>query len=182
MDAVTLHQFFVHRDSFHEKFDPRHLMRAGHVTEYLLEGIPVARSVVRRDANTEYDDGRARGFARADDFLEVGLHPFRRKSSEAIVAAEFQNDQGGIEGSECRFDTGSPSLSCFAADAGVNHTMFVPLSLQTGLQQSGPGLVNVYAVSRAQAVAEDQYSRCLSTVSVAGQQDKKKDNNSSHGQ
>lgn len=48
------------------------------------------------------------------------------------------------------------ALGRVPANAGVHHPMFVPLFLQPGLQQSGPRLVNVNAVARAQAVAEHQ--------------------------
>lgn len=48
------------------------------------------------------------------------------------------------------------ALSRVPANTGVHHLMFVPLSLQSGLQQSGPRLVNVNAEARAQAVTEHQ--------------------------
>ena len=37
--------------------------------------------------------------------------------------------------------------------------MFVPLGIQSGLQQSRPGSVNIYAVTGTQAVAENYDSR-----------------------
>ena len=94
-----------------------------------------------------------------DNGSDVALHDLWRKSAQTIVAAQLQDDEIGAEIFERCIDPGLAALCRFAAYAGVNDPMFVPLGIQSGLQQSRPGSVNIYAVTGTQAVAENYDSR-----------------------
>ena len=103
--------------------------------------------------------GRVRGTL--DDPGEVLARAGRRKSSQPIVTAELDDNDSRRQAGDDIVDARGPAFGSFAADAGVDHAMFVTLLGKTGLQQCGPGQVYVYAVASRQAVAEhDQYG-CL---------------------
>lgn len=155
MYAITLHQVFVERDTFHEKLDPRNIVLGCQIAEDLLECRAVAPTVVCWNLNSEHHDGRAGCFAFQDDVLKVVLHSIGRNAPKAVVTAELKNDKGRLERLQSLINAGGPTLGCFTANAGVNHTMFVPLLLEPQLQQCGPGLVNVYTVSGTQAITDD---------------------------
>ena len=71
-------------------------------------------------------------------------------------------------------DSSGAALGGLTTDTGVDYAMFVTLISEPRLQQSGPGLVNVNTVARAQTVAEDQDSRSIRTVAVDGYQQQEK--------
>ena len=64
---------------------------------------------------------------RLNDLAHVVFHDVRWKTTQTVVSAEFQNDEIRMEVFQGCTDTGFTPFSCFAADAGVNDTMFVPL-------------------------------------------------------
>jgi hypothetical protein len=59
--------------------------------------------------------------------------------------------------------------------------MFVPLVGEPGLQQSGPGLVNINTIASAQAVAENQYGRGFRRVCLRAYQQQQQGEKTSHG-
>jgi hypothetical protein len=77
------------------------------------------------------------------------------------AGAQLENNEGWLEGGEGRLDARRAACGRFAANAGVDHPMFVTLGVQTGLQQSGPGLVNIDTIAGTQAVAEYEHGRRL---------------------
>lgn len=168
MDAVTLQQLCIERDTLHEKLYPRYFVFGGYLAKDVFERVGVSLTVVRRYANAEQDDGGTGLDAAGNDLVEITLHAARRNATEAIIGAQLKNDQRRIEGAERVFDARCAAFSSFTADAGVNDPMFVPLSFEACLQQCGPGLVNVYAVSCAQAVAKHENGRRFRTVSAGG--------------
>jgi hypothetical protein len=86
----------------------------------------------------------------------------------------------GGEVLECGPDAFGAAFRRLAADTGVDDPMFVPLSPEPRLQQSGPRLVNVHTVTCAQAVAEHQDSRHVGRMAAGGRQQSNKDQKSTH--
>ena len=58
--------------------------------------------------------------------------------------------------------------------------MFVPLVFETRLQQSDPGLVNLYAVARTQAIAKNEDGRRVVAFRMSGYQQNQQGKNYSH--
>jgi len=170
MNPVSLHQRFIERHTIHKELDPWDLELGGQLAKDILERIGVPLAVIRWNADAEQHDGSPGSLARANDLVEVAFHAARRKAPEAVIAAQLEDDQRRVEILEGPLNTGCATLGRFAADAGVNHAMFVPLALETCLQQCGPGLVNVYTESCTEAVAEYENSRRLGAVRIGGQQ------------
>ena len=87
---------------------------------------------------------------------KVVAHLAQRQAAQTVVAAELQDH-------DCRFvqlqrarQAGAGAASRLAADAGVHHTVTVPLSGQSPLQQRYPGRIDRYAITCAQAVADHE--------------------------
>ena len=156
MNAVILHQVLVHRDAVHEELYPGHLELGRQVAVNFLEGLGIPCAVVGRDADAEQDNRSAAGLACFDDGSEISARALGGEAAESVVAAELENDDSGLEALNSTVYAAGATLGCLPANAGVDDPMFVPLSLQPRLQQSGPGLVNVYAEAGAQAVAKHQ--------------------------
>ena len=116
-----------------------------------------------------------------DDLVQIIAHRRGREAAQAIIAAELKNDKSGREHVDSLSNSGCAALSGVTANAGVNHSMFVPLFLQPGLQQSGPGLVNVNTKTGTEAVTKDQDSRRYGRVRLDAQQQQKQGNESTHG-
>ena len=183
MNAVRLHEFFVQCDAFHEELDPRDLECGCDVAEYAVEHLDVTLAVVRRNLDTEQDDGRPGFRGRLDDVLEIAFHPGRRNTAQAVIATQCQDNQVRAESLDGRADPRRAAFGRIAADTGVDHTMFVPLLPQAGLQQSGPGLVHLYAEAGTQAVTEHQDGwRRGRAVCTGGQEQESYCENSTHGQ
>jgi len=166
MNSVSLHQLLVECHILHKKLNPGNLVRCSHFTKDVIECVGVALAVISRNSNSENNDGSTGCLAGADNLVEVALHALGGEPSKSVVATQLENDQRGAERLEGTLNSGRAPLRGFAADAGVNHSMFVPLAFQARLQQRGPGLVNVYTESCAEAVTEHEYSWSLRTVRV----------------
>ena len=130
-----------------------------HLAKDVFELLGIALPVVWRNTYAEQDHGRTGGFANTDDRVEIALDAARRKAAQAIVAAEFEDNQRRIERLDGAGDPRRPAFGRFAANTGVHHAMFVPLFLQTILQQRCPGLVNINPESGTEAVAKYEDGR-----------------------
>ena len=104
------------------------------------------------------------------------MHAVGGNTAQAIVTAEFENDKGRGERFQGLDNAGRAPLGCFTANAGVNHAMFVPLLFKAQLQQCGPGLVNVYTVTGAEAVADNQDGWFLRAACAGAKKQDKKGN------
>ena len=182
MNTVILHQFLIQDHVSHKKLDPRNLVFRGEFPVDVFKSCRVASSVIRRNPDPEQHNSGAGALASANDLVEIAFHAFGRKTPEAIIAAEFEDDQRGAEVTESPLDPGSASLGRIPADTGVDHAMFVPLVFESRLQQRGPGLVNVYSISCTKAIAEHEYSWRFRAVCGRTEKKDKKDNKYSHGQ
>jgi hypothetical protein len=138
---------------------------------HVFEGASIALPVVARDPDSEEHDGCAAGATGFDDHGQVFFHSDRWKTAQAIVATELQDNEIRRKFFQCRGDPADAAFGRFTADAGVDDSMFVPLCHQAGLQQSGPRLVNIHTVARAEAVAEHHNRR---RACVAGRSHAKK--------
>ena len=169
VNAVLLKQFVVHCDTLHEELDPLDAEVLGYLCVNCLEGLSVASAGICRYTDSQQDDGSAGSLGLTDNGPEIFLDTGRRKTTQTIISAEFQYDQVRLERIEGIVNPRRTAFGGLTANAGVHYAMFVPLLCKPVLQQSGPGLVNVYTKSGAQAVAEDQHGRWFRRLYTGGQ-------------
>jgi len=162
--TIFLEKIIVKCDAIHEKLDPLYLELFRNLPEDVFELCGITGAVVGGDSNTQQHDCRAGGFRALDDFLQIGLHARRRKASQTVVAAQFQYDQFRRKIRDRGFNASGTAFCRFATDTGVNDSIFVPLLIEARLQQSAPGLVNIYSITCAEAVAKYQDSWRFGTV------------------
>ena len=92
MNAVALHQIFVRCDTVHEKLYPRNIEFTRELAIDILERLCIAGTIVRGYADAEKDNRGAAGFAAFDDKPEIVSHALRGNPAQAVVAAQFEND------------------------------------------------------------------------------------------
>lgn len=92
MNTVVLHQLLVCCDAVHEKLYPRNIEFTREFAKDILERLCIAGTIVSRYADAEKDNRGAAGFAAFDDQLEIASHALRGNPAQAIVAAQFEND------------------------------------------------------------------------------------------
>jgi hypothetical protein len=83
----------------------------------------------------------------------------QRQAAQAVVGAEFQDDDGRALGGEGLGDARASAGGGLAALAGIDHAIMQLLARQPLPQQLDPAGLARDAVSRRQAVAEHQDHR-----------------------
>lgn len=126
MYAIRQQQFFIESDALHEELYPRQAMFRRDVAECGFESLAVSGSVIQRylDCQQHYSGSGVLGCN--NDFVEIAAQALRRKAAQAIVGTEFQDNQFGLEALQRLFDSRDATFGGFAANAGVDDTMFVP--------------------------------------------------------
>ena len=181
MNAIILHQFIVQCDAFEKELDPGNIQFCSELTKYVFKRLYIPLAVVWWNCNAKHYDSSARIYAASDNSPQVLAHRARWDAAEPVIAAEFQNDQLRSESLYRLADTGRATFGRIAANTGVHHAMFVPLFFQPFLQQSGPGLVNVYTVAGAEAVTEYEHSRLFVGKGLRAGEQQQQDKNTTHG-
>ncbi len=90
----------------------------------LVELADVVGAVVGGEGDAGEDDFGSAGLEGGDDLVEVGAGVFDAEAAEAVVAAELDDDDGGLHGD----DGGDAFYAVFggvAADAGVDDAVVV---------------------------------------------------------
>ena len=126
MNAIRQQQFFIESDTFHEKFYPRQAMFRRDVAERGFESLAVSGTVIQRYLDSEQHHGSTGVLGRNNDFIEIAAQALWRKAPQAVVGAEFQDNQFGLEALQRLIDPRDGAFGGFTANAGVDDTMFVP--------------------------------------------------------
>ena len=180
MDSVLLHQLIVQCYALHKKLDPWHVILCGYFAKNVFKCLGIALSVTWRNADAEQNDVGTGGPATGNNPVKISLDARGWKPPEPVVSAQLKDNKRGFEGLDCGLDTCRTAFSCFSAYAGVDDSMFVPLLLKPRLQQCRPGLVNIYTVTRTQAVAENKYRWYVGGAGRMCEQRNNKDKYSKH--
>jgi hypothetical protein len=124
----------------------------GEIAENLVEGLDVVGAVVRRkgDAGEEHLD--VRGFEGGEDRVKILLCLMGRQSPEPVVAAEFDDDDGGVGLDDCVY-VGGCVLGGGAAGAPVFDLVFVAALVQIALERVWERLAGLEAISGGDTVA-----------------------------
>src|SRR6202022_3862218 len=115
--------------------------------------LDVVGAVVGWEGDASEDYFGAAGLQRGDDSIEVGAGVLDTQAAEAVVAAELDDDDGGVQGE----DAGEAHDTVFggvAADALVENAIVVTAGVEYGLEVVGVALTGVGAVAGGEAVAE----------------------------
>ncbi|OGV74108.1 MAG: hypothetical protein A3B82_05705 [Methylophilales bacterium RIFCSPHIGHO2_02_FULL_57_10] len=92
-----------------------------------------------------------------DNGGEILSHVLDRQAAQAVVGAEFEDDNGGLVFGEGGRDATQTATGGFAADAGIDHAPARFLLRQLFFQQAHPAGFAWNAVGSRQAVTEHQY-------------------------
>ncbi len=119
----------------------------------LVEGLDVVGAVVRREGYTGEDDFAAGVKQRGDDGIEVAARIRDGEAAEAVVAAEFDNDDSRVEAQHV-LEPVDAVFAGIAADAGVDDFEVVAVAVEAGLQVVGIRMTGTDAIASGDAVAE----------------------------
>ena len=113
----------------------------------------VVGAVVGRKGDAGEGDGGSAPFEPGDDDVEVGAGVGDGEAAEAVVAAELDYDDRGLEGDDA-VDAGDAILGGVAADAGVDDAVLVSGVVEVFLEEVGVALAGVSAEAGGEAVSE----------------------------
>src|ERR1019366_3035094 len=151
--AVALHEVVVGADAFEQGGDERQLIFGGEVLVQGFELRDECGTVVRRQRHAGEDDARAGALELLYHAREVGLRDGEGDAAEAVVAAEFEHDDGRLFGQRHE-DAGEAVLRGVAADAEIDDAIGESAAVQVLLEEVGETLPGVEAEAVGDAVAE----------------------------
>lgn len=167
MDAVLLDGAGDIDEVFVDHGDETHVVLRGEVAEDLVERGDVVGAIVGGQRDACEEDLDVCGLQGGEDGVEVLARLIRRQPAEAIVAAEFDDDDGGM-----RLDDGVDVRDCIlgggAAGAAILDFVFVAALVEVLLERVRPGLAGLETIAGRDAVAVADDGR-----PIGGQQGKR---------
>ena len=155
MDAVVLHVTQVLGDDIGKKKRDQHQpVLGGEILVDFLEIANVIGTVIGRQSHSGQHHARAGLLERGDHLIQIGSGVFERHSTQPIVSAQFEDDDGGMERGG-RIDPRDAAFGGIAADAEIDDVPRQIIRVQFFLQIVGKTLSGREAVAGADAVAED---------------------------
>lgn len=130
----------------------RNAIARGDLMIHKVELMNVGGAVVGRERDAGEQNFCMRGQQTRDDGFKVAFGDRQRQAAEAVVAAEFDYDDGGMHGE----DAGQAVDAVFAgiaADAGVDNAVAVAAGVEVVLERGGPGLAGFESVAGGDAVS-----------------------------
>ena len=152
MDAVGLDGSGHGVDVRVEHGQQRNVIARGDLVIHEVELMDVGLAIVgrERDAGEQYLGVRCD--EAGDDGLKIAFGGGERQATEAVIAAEFDDDDRGVHGEDER-ESIDAVLGSVAADAGVNDAVVVAAGVEVALERGGPGLAGNEAVASGDAVS-----------------------------
>ena len=145
--AGNMHQVFV------DHGDKGGVVFRCEIAEDLLEGLDVVIAVVGREGDAGEQDFDVRVFERGENLVKVAPGLVEGQTAQAVVAAELDDDDLGVEEQDGT-EAGDSILGGGAAGALIVHLVVVAASVQIPLQRVGKGLAGLKAVASGDAVTE----------------------------
>jgi len=118
-----------------------------------LELLDVVGAVVGREADAGEGEAGVAGAESGEDGVEVGAGVFDAEAPEAVVAAELDDDESGVEGDDA-VDALEAVLGGVAADALVDDTVGEVVGVEVFLEIVGVALAGIGAMAGGEGVAE----------------------------
>ena len=118
-----------------------------------VELMDVVGAVVGREGDAGEDEFGSGGLEGGEDVFEIGAGALDGEASKAVVSAELDDDDGGVEGEDGgeAFDA---VLGGVAADAFVDDAVVEAAGVEVALEVVGVALAGVGAVACGEGVAE----------------------------
>lgn len=152
MDAVLLDGAGDVDEVFVDHGDEAYVMLGGEIAEDFVERSDVVGTIVRGQGDAREDNLDVRGLKGGEDGIKVVAGLIGRKSAEAVIAAEFDYDHGGMRLDD-RADVRDCVLGGGAAGAAVLDFVFVAALVEVALKGIGPGLAGLEAIACGDAIA-----------------------------
>jgi len=156
VDAVVLHHACLQSDTFEKERYQVSVGVCGGVGEGGVEATAVAGAIVGWDVHAEQDDVGPGSGGRLGHGQEVVFDLGHRIAAQAIVAAQFYDDQVGIVGVQGLGESCQAALGGLAADAGVDHCVAAVELGQALSEFCDPAGFALYPVCGADTVAKHQ--------------------------
>ena len=153
VDVVWLHEAGDTVDLVEDEGEHGDFVLVGEQDVGLVELADVVAAVAGRDGDAGEGEGETGGFELADDAVEVAAGVGDGEAAEAVVAAELDDDEGGVE-IEDAADAGEAVLGGVAADAFVDDAVVVTGLVQVALEEVGVAFAGLGAVAGGEGVAE----------------------------
>ena len=118
-----------------------------------VELIDVVGAVVRREGDAGENDFAACLKQSGDEGGEVAARVGDRDAAQAVVAAELDDDDGGVQ-AEDFFEAVDAIFAGVAADAGVDNFVVVAATVEIGLEIVGIRVAGRDAIAGGDAVSE----------------------------
>lgn len=96
--------------------------------KHVVEAMDVGLAVIARQRDAGDDDFGVRVLQGLDDGVEVGLHLFGTDSSQAVVAAEGDDDDGGMQ-ADYLVDSVEAVFSGVTADAFIDDMVAIAVGI-----------------------------------------------------
>src|SRR5271156_1546613 len=169
MDSVGLHESGGEGNVVEQKRHPGQLFDAGHIAVTRTKLFRVIGPVVGRYSHSQQQYMGAGRRRQVHHVRQIGAHLRDRQGTQAVVAAQFQDDELGPVQRQGPRQAGQPARGGLAADAGVDDLVTVLLILEPRLQQRDPALFYVrQPVAGTDAVAEHENHRSFGGRYAAG--------------
>src|SRR5688500_7331994 len=117
-----------------------------------MKAVRIGGAVVRRHAHPDQHDLGAGSLGALDQELEVLPDLTQRQPAQPVVAAELQDDDGGLMQFERAWQARPRATGGVAADAGIHYAVSVTLRSKALLQQRNPSRVDCDAVADRKSV------------------------------
>ena len=132
-----------------------------------MELAGIGWAVIRRNPHPDQQDRGPRLLRREHDGFEVATDVGDRQATQAIVAAQFDDDDRRSMRGQGPGQPGQGAAGRLAARTGIDDMVTVPFGAQPSLQQGHPALFDPDSVPRTEAVAQDQDRGAGTGASVA---------------
>lgn len=117
-------------ETFEQERHQRGLMFPRELLEYTREAAGICRSVIRWQLHAgEQHDGITR-LNSPDDVGKISLDAIERQSAQAVIGAEFDDDDVGAVSFECGIEAGQAATGGFPADTDVDHSMRIAVAYE----------------------------------------------------
>lgn len=130
----------------------RDVIARGDLVIHEVELMDVGGAVVGRERDAGEQDFGVRGEQAGDDGFKIAFGDGERQATEAVVAAEFDDDDGGMHGEDAG-QAVDAVLGGVATDAGVDDAVVVAAGVEVMLERGGVGLAGFEAVTGGDAVS-----------------------------
>ena len=148
MKTISLEQFALCLDTIEKGWQQCNMTLLGKRFIGAQELFRISHAVIGRQVYAHQQYTCSTVLNEEDHRIQIMLHRSQGQSSQAVVCAQFQNDDCGF----LLYQRGRQACQTpgagFAADTGIDHAPVLFVMVKTLLQQTGPGLAGFETIAR----------------------------------